>query len=89
LAEKEATVGEEEPSPFPGQGSSVEKNRQSPVLPKETEMKVDSLVKFLKEFNEKEEGRLFDASVFPCNVCFAEKLGSNSIRFPGELDRFL
>ena len=44
----------------------------------------NALVKFLKEFNEQEEGRRFDSSLFSCNVCFAEKLGSQSIRFPGE-----
>ena len=42
------------------------------------------LVKVLKDFNSEQEIRNFDVSLFPCNVCFTERMGSQSIRFPGK-----
>jgi len=78
------TVIEAKPLPFPGKELLSAENPPVKVTsPSKHSQKVLQLVKHLKEFNEEEEGRRFDASVFPCNVCFAEKLGSQSIRFPG------
>ena len=68
-------------------------DKTSDLLPSKSDTKnptviektIPSLVKYLKEFNSDEEIRNFDLSVFPCNVCFAEKMGSQSIRFPGQV----
>ena len=77
------TVIKERALPFPGMERLSGENEITQQAAKQSE-NIFRIVKLLKEFNDEEEGRRFDASVFPCNVCFAEKMGSQSIRFPGK-----
>ena len=85
-----------EPAQVPGKRDEMAENKISDVLPSKSDTKtptvieksIPSLVKYLKQFNSDEEIRNFDLAVFPCNVCFAEKMGSQSIRFPGQFSKF-
>jgi len=65
------------------ENSALVKENDDTVLSVIEPKSIPWLVKLLKDFNSEQEDRNFDVSVFPCNVCFAEKMGSQSIRFQG------
>ena len=42
---------------------------------------VPPIVKDLKDFDEAQSERIFRRTVFPCGVCFEEKLGKECLKF--------